>query len=387
MGWRIVGAVGRVLMTAGTLILLFVAYQLWGTGLQEARSQDSLRDEFAQLIADSEPETPPTTTTEAPDPNGRIDVVPAEVQPGLPVPSIGDPVAQIEIPRIGITRTVVSGVSLDQLERGPGHYPNSPLPGQRGNVAIAGHRTTFGQPFHNVDKLEPGDQILTQTVQGEFVYRVTETVIVKPDELWVLEDQYAPGDEPTAPGSDDDGSGSGSGSGDDGGGGGGTLAGGEDDEAVAEGASQSDSSDAGSDGTPKPIMTLIACHPKYSLAERIIVFAELEGVPAPEIEGQAEARAEAGHDVTSVDSIDAGLSGETSARTPAVLWGLLAAVIWLVTWLVQVFLRRRARSGDEAPTRQQRLLTWSPYLVGLPLFLIALYGFFYNFSRFLPGNY
>lgn len=348
MGWRIVGAVGRVLMTAGTLILLFVAYQLWGTGLQEARSQNDLSDEFAQLLVEAEttaPETTTTTTTEVPDPDDPVDVVPSDVQPRLPLPEVGDPVAQIEIPRIGITRTVVSGVTLDQLERGPGHYPNSPLPGQRGNVAIAGHRTTFGQPFHNVDKLEPGDQILTQTVQGEFVYRVTETVIVKPDELWVLDDQYEPGDEPT-------------------------------------------DAETGEDrGTPKPVMTLIACHPKYSLAERIIVFAELEGVPAPEIEGQAEARAEAGHEVASVDSIDAGLSGETAARTPAVLWGLAAAAIWLATWLAQVFLRRRVRSVDEAPDRRKRLVTWAPYLLGVPLFLVALYGFFYNFSRFLPGNY
>ena len=376
MGWRIVGALGRILMTAGTLILLFVAYQLWGTGLQEARSQNDLNDEFAQLLVEVEDQAPEaTTTTSVPDPDGPIDVVPGELQPRLPLPDIGDPVTQIEIPRIGITRTVVSGVTLDQLERGPGHYPNSPLPGQRGNVAIAGHRTTFGQPFHNVDKLEPGDQILTQTVQGEFVYRVTETVIVKPNELWVLEDQYEPGDEPT----DADGSGEGSE-----GEGGGTLAGGDDDEAVAQGTGAEDG-DGG--GTPKPIMTLIACHPKYSLAERIIVFAELEGTPAPEIEGQAEARAEAGHEVASVDSIDAGLSGETAARTPAVLWGLAAAAIWLTTWLVQVFLRRRVRATDEAPDRKKRLLTWTPYLVGLPLFMVALYGFFYNFSRFLPGNY
>src|SRR5688572_4596129 len=132
MGWRIVGAVGRVLMTAGTLILLFVAYQLWGTGLQEARSQNDLSDEFAQLLVEAETTAPETTTTtEVPDPGDPVDVVPSDVQPRLPLPEVGDPVAQIEIPRIGITRTVVSGVTLDQLERGPGHYPNSPLPGQR----------------------------------------------------------------------------------------------------------------------------------------------------------------------------------------------------------------------------------------------------------------
>ena len=80
-------------------------------------------------------------------------------------------------------------MSLSQLKRGPGHYPETPLPGQAGNVSIAGHRTTYGQPFHNVDKLEAGDQILTTTVQGEFVYEVDRLEIVDPGDVEILEDQ------------------------------------------------------------------------------------------------------------------------------------------------------------------------------------------------------
>ena len=63
------------------------------------------------------------------------------------------------------------------------------MPGQKGNVAIAGHRTTYGQPFHNFDKVNEGDEIFLKTVQGEFVYRVTEIVIVEPDEVEILEDK------------------------------------------------------------------------------------------------------------------------------------------------------------------------------------------------------
>jgi len=320
-------------MTAGTLILLFVVYQLWGTGLQEARHQRELSREFEEILDEvdrtSTSTTATTTTTTAPGTTtepGRVDVEAITPQPGLPVPAEGDPVAKIRIPEIGITRTVVSGVSLTQLQRGIGHYPESPLPGQAGNVAMAGHRTTYGQPFHNVDKLEAGDQIFFTTVQGEFVYRVTGLEIVQPDEVRILEDQ---GDNR---------------------------------------------------------LTLIACHPKYSLAERIIVHAELEGSPAPPIEGQEETRSAADAD-DPFATVDAGLSGEPAARWPTIWWGLACAAVWLATWLVQTFLRRRLKARDEAPSRQQRLLTWSPYLVGVPVFLVTLYVFFENFGRLLPGNY
>ncbi len=337
-------------MTAGTLILLFVAYQLWGTGLQEARSQKALSSEFDELVAGVEADAatsttstttvPATPTTTAGITPATIAVVPAAEAPVLPLPSIGDPVAKIEIPKIGITRTVVEGISVPQLARGPGHYPSSPLPGQKGNVAIAGHRTTYGQPFHNIDKLEAGDQIITTTIQGKFVYEVTGLEIVKPNEVRVLEDQ---GDNR---------------------------------------------------------ITLIACHPKYSLKERIIAHGILVGSPAPEIAGQAEAREQAveesideplaeGETVAASASIDGGLSGRAVDKTPAILWGLAAAAVWFVTWLFQVLLRRRARSraGEERPSLGQRVLTWSPYLVGLPVFLVVLYVFFENFARLLPGNY
>ena len=333
------------MMTVGTLILLFVAYQLWGTGLQEARSQDKLGTQFEQVLAESEDTTTTTTSTSTTVPGGTgpITVVPAPVAPKLPLPAYGDPVAQIKIPRIGITRTVVEGVTVPQLARGPGHYPESPLPGQKGNVAIAGHRTTYGQPFHNVDKLQPGDQILTKTVQGDFVYEVDRLEIVKPNDVAILEDK----------------------------------------------------------GDSR--LTLIACHPKYSLSQRIIVHATLKGSPAPAIAGQDKLREKASENGGSGDnlaegesvqpSVDgSGLSGQRSSKTPAILWGLAAAGVWLATWLAQTAIRRRTRSrartiAGETPGRGRRLLAWTPYAVGLPVFLVVLYVFFENFGRLLPGNY
>ncbi len=60
---------------------------------------------------------------------------------------------KIEIPKIGLSAYVIEGVGVDDLKNGPGHYPDTPLPGQKGNAAIAGHRSTYGAPFANVDDL------------------------------------------------------------------------------------------------------------------------------------------------------------------------------------------------------------------------------------------
>ena len=84
---------------------------------------------------------------------------------------------------------MVEGVSLPDLKKGPGHYPETPLPGQEGNAAIAGHRTTYGAPFNRLDELEPGDEVTVTTVQGEFTYEVTETQIVSPTQVDVLDDK------------------------------------------------------------------------------------------------------------------------------------------------------------------------------------------------------
>jgi sortase A len=205
--WRFwVGGLGKVLLSAGILMFGFVAYQLWGTGLETARHQRSLENEFEELLAASatssetstttattEPEEESPATTIAPDDTAPPDApattqatVPGPVNQQIPPISEGDPVAHIEIPSIGVDDIVVAGVSVEDLRRGPGHFPETPLPGQLGNAAIAGHRTTYGQPFRNVDDLEPGDDIVLTTVAGRFVYDVTGTEIVSPDDYEVV---------------------------------------------------------------------------------------------------------------------------------------------------------------------------------------------------------
>ena len=102
-------------------------------------------------------------------------------------PLEGDAIARIAIPAIGVSEYVIEGTDLGSLRRGPGHYPETPLPGDPGTVAIAGHRTTYGAPFREIDQLDPGDRIVVDMPDGRFVYRVERTVIVDDQDLSVLE--------------------------------------------------------------------------------------------------------------------------------------------------------------------------------------------------------
>ncbi|HEY8547135.1 MAG TPA: class E sortase [Acidimicrobiales bacterium] len=317
---RILGAVGRTCIAAGVLILLFVAYQLWGTGIQEARAQSNLEDQFdAALEEAGVPGAVSGTGTSTPEGPSSAPVT------APPPPPEGDAVARIRIPEIGVDKIVVEGVSVADLKRGPGHYPDSPLPGQPGNAAIAGHRTTYGAPFHRIDELDPGDEILVTTLQGTFRYEVSDTQIVRPDQVEVLDDF---GDNR---------------------------------------------------------LTLTACNPKYSARQRIVVVAHL----APDVQPAPPSTAAPGSDAGSGSGPDSGsddsstvgeddeagliggLSGERAAVWPAFLMALACALIWLIAWLVA----------------QQVPRPWLAYVVGAPFFLVALFFFFENFSRLLPANF
>jgi len=312
---RVLGAIGRTFITAGVLILLFVAYQLWGTGIREAQAQNRLEDEFAEVLADAGEDGPTTTssssttsstTTTIEDPAAPTTTAPAETVPPVEAVPEGEPTARIVIPKIGVDKIVVEGVSLRDLKKGPGHFPETPLPGQEGNAAIAGHRTTYGAPFHRIDELVAGDEIIVETVQGEFRYIVSEQLIVAPTAVEVLEDK---GDDR---------------------------------------------------------LTLTACHPKYSARQRIIVVAllapEVEALPRPtRPPGEAPPAAPA-----SLDDLD----GEGAPALPAILLGVLCAVIWLLAWLLGRVWRR-----------------WPAYALGLPFFLVSLFFFFEEFSRLLPSSF
>ena len=102
-------------------------------------------------------------------------------------PLEGDAIARIEIPAIGVSEYVVEGTDTGDLRKGPGHYPDTPLPGEPGTSAIAGHRTTYGAPFRDIDDLEPGQVIRVDMPDGRFIYRVQQVKIVDDQDLSVLE--------------------------------------------------------------------------------------------------------------------------------------------------------------------------------------------------------
>jgi sortase A len=100
-------------------------------------------------------------------------------------PLQGDAIGKIELPTLGRSYFMVEGTDAANLRKGPGHYPDTPLPGERGTTAIAGHRTTYLAPFRTIDELKRGDQVVASMPYGRFVYRVETTRIVKPTDLWV----------------------------------------------------------------------------------------------------------------------------------------------------------------------------------------------------------
>ena len=101
-------------------------------------------------------------------------------------PLQGDAIGRITIPSIGVSEFVVEGTDTANLRKGPGHYPSTPLPGERGTSAIAGHRTTYGAPFRRLDDLRRGQPIAVDLPYGRFVYRVERIRIVDDQDLSVL---------------------------------------------------------------------------------------------------------------------------------------------------------------------------------------------------------
>jgi sortase A len=109
---------------------------------------------------------------------------PRRVLERRPLP--GDAIGRIRIAAIHVDRYLVEGTDRDNLRKGPGHYPSTPLPGSRGTSAIAGHRTTYGAPFRHIDDLKRGERILIDMPSGRYVYRVERTKVVAPTDLSIL---------------------------------------------------------------------------------------------------------------------------------------------------------------------------------------------------------
>jgi LPXTG-site transpeptidase (sortase) family protein len=161
----------------GAIMILFVVWQLWGTSIAQGRAQDQLKAQFDALRAHHHP---PKATAAGPS------LIAAGVR--LPAPPDGSVVAELQIPAIGVDQYVVEGTTTDDLSKGPGHYTGTAAPGQAGNVAIAGHRTTHGAPFNRLGDLRKGDRIILTTTSGEtFTYAVAGTpAAVSPGDVSVL---------------------------------------------------------------------------------------------------------------------------------------------------------------------------------------------------------
>ena len=86
----------------------------------------------------------------------------------------------------GLNAVVIQGTDTSSLEKGPGHYPQTPFPGQGGTVGIAGHRTTYLAPFRHIDSMKRGDLIRLEMPYAKFVYRVQGTAIVEPSDVGIV---------------------------------------------------------------------------------------------------------------------------------------------------------------------------------------------------------
>jgi sortase A len=206
-------------ITAGLIIALFVGYLSWGTGEYTHRQQGDLHDELErQWNAARTRKLAATRRDAGPGRTGKA---------AVPAIADGGAYARIRVPKFGPSYryTVVQGVGVEDLRKGPGHYPGTAGPGEVGNMAIAGHRTTYGGPFGRNGELARGDEILIDTAATTFVYTVTKHIVVRPGRTDVT--APVPGKPGRAP--------------------------------------------------RRAMLTLTTCHPKFSAAYRLVVFAELAG--------------------------------------------------------------------------------------------------------------
>jgi sortase A len=142
----------------------------------------------ATTVAVTTPTTVPTTLA----PTTTQLTLPTPQPP--PDPSAPDPgmeLGTIEIPKIGVTHSLWEGVSEATLDRGPGHWPGTALPGQLGNVVIGGHRVSHDRPFRDIDQLVPGDEIALTFGGMRHSYLVTGAQVVMPTDMWVINQSMA----------------------------------------------------------------------------------------------------------------------------------------------------------------------------------------------------
>ena len=198
---RATRVLGWLLIIAGAIVGLFIVYLLVWTGRETnaiQRTQLAGWEDQSQSWAvddwefdpgtggfESLPQSGPVEATDAPDEDLNA---PEDLDPGSAFALLW---FERDGQRVVTDRTlsVVQGVTLTDLQAGPGHYPTSDGPGQAGNFSIAGHRTTWSAPFFDLDQLQPGDEIHVVDLAGRrFVYQVEEVRVVQPTDVWVLDD-------------------------------------------------------------------------------------------------------------------------------------------------------------------------------------------------------
>ncbi|MGP9488379.1 class E sortase [Glutamicibacter sp. 287] len=217
VGSRITGFLGELLITLGIVLMLYVVWELWWTNIDSANAQKEVTQNLVQDLGDV------VIPEEGVEEEEEIDYGPAPVAEADP----GDTFGIMYFPTFGKDGThhpVSYGVQSSVIDNlGIGYYPNTQLPGEKGNFAVAAHRQTHGQVFWDIDKLDNGDHVYLQTKEGYYTYTWFDTEIVAPsngDVLLPTPHQW--GVEPT-----------------------------------------------------ESILTMTSCHPPFSTRERIIAYSEL----------------------------------------------------------------------------------------------------------------
>jgi len=264
---RLAFRIGLALVLAGLLLGGFVVFQLFGTALYEHHQQAALA---ARLPAAEGVHA--RALLETPAPTNGLPPIAHSPAPTTTPPAAGEPLGYLVIPRIGLNAVMVEGVAAGQLRGGPGHYPGTALPGQAGNAAVAGHRTTYAAPFSQLNQLQVGDPIYALTAQGLFRYRVISSTPVAPTDVAVL------------------------------------------------------------DASPTTELTLTTCNPRYSAAQRLVVVAALDPGPGPPVAHPATPAPAPSR--TGVPP-DAGLAANADGSIPwTVLSGALVAVLAVGVWFL-----------------------------------------------------
>jgi sortase A len=181
-------ALSTSLIVAGALLLIDAcATLLWQEPVSAVYAhfrQNTLAHRLEQLDAVKPTPVERRALVKLPDPRRRLAVAARAFDRRT---GEGDPLGRIAIPRIGVTAVFVEGTAGPDLRGGPGHYPGTPLPGESGTIGIAGHRTTYGAWFRKIDKLRKDDSITLTMPYGRFTYRVERTRIVPPTAVWVTQ--------------------------------------------------------------------------------------------------------------------------------------------------------------------------------------------------------